>query len=119
MSRNSSVIGTIGLVAAAALVIISQYVWIAVTSDTYAGYQVTEKESIAKGSEGMMVYVKKGEDYREFENDNNYLLLKFDSRNLQNRLEVGKCFNVTAYGWRVGFLGMYENIRKIEPVDCK
>lgn len=118
MSRNSS-IGIVGSLIAVALLIGVQYAWIASTSDTYRAYQVTEKESIAKGSEGMMVYVKKGEDYREFENDNNYLLLKFDSRNLQNRMEVGKCFDITAYGWRVGFLGMYENIQKIEPVDCK
>jgi len=43
--------------------------------------------------------------------------LQFNSTEIWNSLKKEQKYNITGYGWRVGFFGMYPNIIKAELVE--
>jgi len=49
-----------------------------------------------------------------FENTDSYLYFKFNSSNIQNKLDRGKTYHVIVAGWRIPFFSTYRNIIKID-----
>ena len=49
-----------------------------------------------------------------FENTDSWLFIKFNSSDVQGKLEVGKTYNVKVTGWRIPFLSQYRNIISIQ-----
>ncbi len=81
--------------------------------------QVTRSERACKSSGAgaqkatvcqYLVYTPTG----TYRNTDDALNLKFNSSDIQGRLEWGKSYKVQTVGWRIGFLSMYPNIIKVE-----
>lgn len=88
--------------------------------------RITDKETVTSCAGGdctrtMFVYAvnDQNEEYKEYTNDDSVFHLKYKSRNLQNIMEKGLCYDIKRVGYRVGFLNMYENILEAEKVECK
>lgn len=56
-------------------------------------------------------------DVLVMENTDTIFHLKFNSSDIQAKLEVGNTYEFTTYGWRVPFLSMYPNIIGVERVE--
>ena len=52
-----------------------------------------------------------------FENTDDFIEGKFDSSDLYNKLKEEKTYKIKTYGYRIGFLSMYENIIDVEEVE--
>lgn len=76
------------------------------------GICVNDKERIVERTGTSSKYLVFAEN-EVFENTDTILFMKFSSSDVQNSLEVGKCYNVKVVGWRVNILSMYRNIIKI------
>ena len=75
---------------------------------------VKDKERITTGSgktisSKFLIYTEN----EVFENTDNILFLKWNSSDVENKLERGKTFKVKVAGWRVPFLSMYRNVVSI------
>ena len=84
-------------------------------------YTVTVTEKTVKrydGEDKFLVFAKT-EDGKVmvFENTDTWLELKFNSSDIQAKLEAGKRYKVRVYGWRIPFLSMYPNIVKAQKVE--
>lgn len=55
---------------------------------------------------------------RVYENSDALLDGKFNSSDVYNDLEVGKCYDIRSNMFRVQFLSWYENIIDFKPVQC-
>ncbi len=49
-----------------------------------------------------------------FENSDTLFYWKFNSSDIEGRLEIGKTYNARVYGYRIPFLSSYRNIISIE-----
>jgi len=72
---------------------------------------IKDKERITTGSgkdiSGKFIIYTENE---VFENTDNWLFVKFNSADFQNKLEVGKTYKVKVAGWRIPLLSMYRNV---------
>ena len=76
---------------------------------------VTDKQRATQGNSSMyLVFTKdaKGK-VRVFKNVDSKFELKWNSSDIQGELEVGKTYDIKAYGIRFGFTSSYENIIKV------
>jgi len=80
---------------------------------------VTEKTVKRYGDEDKFLVFAKTEDGRAMvlENTDSLIEGKFNSADIQAKLEVGKKYNIRTYGWRIPFFSMYENIVKVRKAD--
>ena len=72
---------------------------------------IKDKERITTGSgenisSKFIVYTEN----EVFENTDSWLFFKFNSADYQNKLEVGKTYEVKVAGWRIPFLSVYRNV---------
>jgi len=72
---------------------------------------VTDKERVPDGQKGSYYLVFTENEV--FQNVDVLRRLKTTSSDLQGRLQVGKSFEVTVYGWRIPLLSKYRNIVSI------
>ena len=79
-------------------------------------FTVKDKGTLTRGyvSDGngstwteFMIYTKDG---RSFKNVNSLWYWKWRSTELQNKLQKGKKYRATIYGWRIGAFNIYPNI---------
>jgi|SRR3989339_1170925 len=88
--------------------------------DTYPA-TVTEKVIKRKGSrqnvrDTYMIFTKNDSGkVRVFENSDSLLEWKWNSSDIQAELEVGKKYDIKAYGWRIPMFSAYENIINAKP----
>lgn len=76
--------------------------------------KVTDLQRIVEGdSSKWLVLTNK----TTFENVDSLLHMKFNSSDLQGRIERGSSYRFTTTGWRVPTLSMYPNIIKIEKLE--
>ena len=72
---------------------------------------VNDKERIVERTgEGLSSKYLVFAENEVFENTDTILFMKFNSSDLHNSLEVGKCYNVKVVGWRINIFSMYRNI---------
>ena len=53
---------------------------------------------------------------RVFQNTDSLIEWKWNSSDVQARLKEGDRFQIQAYGWRVPFFSMYENITSVKKM---
>jgi len=51
------------------------------------------------------------------QNTDSFVAWKFNSADIQAMIEVGKRYRIEAYGWRIPFLSVFQNIVRVEPVS--
>ena len=51
-----------------------------------------------------------------FENTDSWLFLKFNSSDLQGKMEPHRAYRVKVAGWRVPFLSWHRNIVEVQPI---
>lgn len=69
--------------------------------------QVTDKERIVTSDSSYYLVFCVGE---VFQNSDSMLFFKFNSSDIQGKLERGKTYKIKVIGFRVPFLSMYRNI---------
>lgn len=74
---------------------------------------ITPTEKLVKAGSGDSKYLI-FTDNEVFENTDQFILGKFDSSDLYNKLEVGTSYHCLVVGHRVQFLSWYRNIIKCE-----
>ncbi|TVQ83321.1 MAG: DUF1523 family protein [Micavibrio sp.] len=83
-------------------------------------FTVTDKERLVARDGGSAKYLVSTRDTQGgievFENTDALLQWKFNSSDIQAKLEVGGTYDAQVYGWRVPFLSMYRNIVDVESV---
>lgn len=91
------------------------------TTRATAVVQVTDKEPVIEGLDGdvsskYLVFTKHQPSgtIEVFENTDVFLLVKFNSSDLQAELEVGSTCLIDVIGYRVPFLSWYRNIVSAE-----
>lgn len=72
-------------------------------------FTVQNQEVVYSGSSRYLIYTK-GE---VFENTDSTFLMKWNSSDLQNEMQVGKHCKAMAYGYRVPFLSWYRNLNEV------
>ena len=81
------------------------------SSETVISITVKGKDRITTGSgEDISSKYIISSDKEVFENTDSWTYFKFNSTDLQNKIEEGKTYKVKVVGWRVPFLSMYRNI---------
>jgi hypothetical protein len=78
--------------------------------------RVVDKEVKTKRGDSMYLVSTKSLDddsVRVFRNQDTILKWKWNSSDVQGKLEVGKTYDVGAYGWRIPILSKYENITSV------
>lgn len=72
---------------------------------------INDKERITTGSGEHISskFIVYGEN-EVFENTDSWLYLKFNSSDVQNKINVGETYKVKVVGWRVPFISWYRNI---------
>jgi len=80
--------------------------------------RVTDKQVKRKDKDDKYLVFTKLNDgsVRVFENTDSLLEFKWNSSDVQGQLEVGKNYNISAYGWRIPFFSCYENITEVAEV---
>ena len=86
------------------------------TQDTCM-FTVSDKERIMDGvgdaaTAKYLVFT----DKETFENTDCFIWFKFNSSDLQGKLERGKKYKAKVYGWRIPFLSVYRNIVKAKEI---
>lgn len=80
---------------------------------------VTEKERIVEsnGKVTTSKYLVFTEN-EVFENTDDMIpFFKFNSSDIQGKLQVGETYKLTVWGWRINFLSTYRNILKVQPFE--
>jgi hypothetical protein len=82
---------------------------------------VTDKDRIYESSDDKsadskyIVFTKdESGEIHVFENTDLFIRFKFNSSDIQGKLEVGNTYEVTVVGYRIPILSQYENIIKVE-----
>jgi len=72
---------------------------------------------VSKGSSSgyYLIFTDKG----VFKNGDNLLVLKFNSSDIQNKIEKDSCYQIKTRFWRIPFLSMYKNIMSLKKTECK
>jgi hypothetical protein len=81
--------------------------------------RITDKEVKTKNGNSMYLVSTKREDdnsVRVFRNQDTLLKWKWNSSDVQAQLEVGKSYELGAYGWRIPILSKYENITSVREL---
>lgn len=112
---KSSISGGAFLTILFAILVLFTYPFAYYSSGDIIELTVDEKERITSGSGNnisskFIVYTEN----EVFENTDSWLFFKFSSADLQNKLEVGKRYQVKVAGWRIPFLSWYRNIVEIK-----
>lgn len=55
-------------------------------------------------------------EYEEFLNEKNFLLKKFNTRDIFNELKINEAYKIKYYGWRNGFNSEFPNIISVKEV---
>ena len=63
-----------------------------------------------------MVYTRDG---RSFKNVNSLWYWKWRSTELQQKIQKGKKYRATIYGWRIGAFNVYPNIVNVKEIKTK
>lgn len=82
-----------------------------ITRASEDSYTITVTSKVPKDDK-YLVFTDKG----TFEITDTLMYLRFTSSDYWGKLEVGSTYNVTATGYRVGFLSWYENIVDFEKI---
>lgn len=79
---------------------------------------VTDKQRATQGASSMYLVFTKDLNgkVRVFKNVDSKFELKWNSSDMQGELEVGKTYDIKAYGIRFGLTSSYENIIKVTAV---
>lgn len=82
--------------------------------------KVKNSERITSVSNGTssgyyLIFTDKG----VFKNGDNFFVFKFDSSDIQNKIQKDNCYKVKTRFWRVPFLSMYKNIMSLKKIECK
>lgn len=77
--------------------------------------KVTDKEVVVTGNADntSSTYLIMTED-EVFRNTDEFIRLKFNSSDVQNKLKVDSTYTVRVIGWRIPFLSTYRNIIEIK-----
>jgi hypothetical protein len=97
--------------------ILSFNFFIAYGTDKYVKFTVTDKERIVNNtSEGSsskyIIFTNRG----TFENTDTVFYWKWNSSDLYSSIKKDKTYIAHVYGFRVGFLSLYQNIISAEPL---
>ena len=88
-------------------------------------FVVKEKGTLTHGSVNngngntytdFMVYTR---DNRAFKNVNSLWYWKWRSTELQSKIQKGKKYRATIYGWRIGAFNVYPNIVNVKEIKTK
>jgi len=92
--------------------------WPHLSRDTYRA-KVTDKERVVDGDSNRYLVFTELEDGRTrvFENTDSTLEWKFNSSDLQGKLQEGKTYDIDTYGVRAPFFSWYENIIGVREVQ--
>lgn len=77
--------------------------------------EFTVKRATEVGKEGQFLVFTEGD--RVFQNQDAWLLGKFNSSDLQSQMDPGDCFKAKVAGWRVHILSWYPNIIELYPCE--
>ena len=77
---------------------------------------VTVKEKWIKESGGSMKYLFSDQDGNVYSIEDAWVFLKFEASDRWAKLDVGKTYKLTLYGWRIYFFSWYQNAVWIEEV---
>lgn len=82
---------------------------------------ITDKQVKRKDEEDIYLIFTKLEngETRVFRNEDAFFKGKFNSSDMQAKLEIGHTYDIDTYGYRIPFMSMYENIYKAEEVESK
>lgn len=98
-------------IAALAIAIVLPYALMYGSGETVL-ITVTNTERITTGDESKYLVFTIDET---FENTDSIWFLKFDSSDIQGRLQPGQTYRADVYGWRIPFLSIYRNIVHVRP----
>ena len=76
--------------------------------------EVKRQDRGKKSKDVYLVYTDKG----VFRNEDSWAVFKCNSSDVYNQLEVGKCYKMTVYGFRIHCNSSYKNIVKVKPATC-
>jgi len=104
----------IALVAIVFLVVLGTEIYYHTTQEVIK-IKVTDKEVVVTGNaeSTSSKYLIMTED-EVFENEDEFIRLKFNSSDVQNKLKVDSTYTVRVIGWRIPFLSTYRNIIEIK-----
>lgn len=75
---------------------------------------VLDKERVCStSSEGSSCEYRVYAEGETFKNGDSLLFTKFDSADIQGRLQEGDSYDVTVVGWRIPFFSMFRNIIEV------
>ena len=82
--------------------------------------KVKNSERITTMSEGVssgyyLIFTDKG----VFKNGDSFIVFKFNSSDIQNKIEAGNCYKINTRFWRIPFFSMYKNIMRLEELNCE
>ena len=77
--------------------------------------KVKSKEAFSKTTQNQTVFTEK----EVFIVDDSYVNGVWDTADLYNEIEPGKCYTFTVTGWRVPFLSMFRKAIAAKNVECK
>jgi hypothetical protein len=97
--------------------ILTYNIFVAYGTDEYVKFTVTDKERIVNNtSEGSsskyIIFTNRG----SFENTDTVFYWKWNSSDLYSSINKDKTYIAHVYGFRVGFLSLYQNIISVEPI---
>lgn len=117
MDRENCVIwgcGSIIVVFILALLIISPLVAYRTKTEVTAKVNKSERVVNQDSSGGKYLIFTESE---VLENTDSLWYWKWNSSDFYNKIEVGKTYKFTVYGWRVPFMSWYRNIVEVEQTN--
>lgn len=58
-------------------------------------------------------------DKEVFENTDSFTKWKFNSSDIQNQINIGKCYSFRVHWFRSNFFSQYRNILEVIEIDCE
>jgi hypothetical protein len=84
----------------------------------YEGVVVDKYVKRYGDSDKFFVVIETGDGKRVvLQNTDTIFAWKFNSADIQASIEVGKKYRIEAYGWRIPFFSVFQNIVKVEPIS--
>jgi len=77
-------------------------------------FKVNDKEAIGGEDSKYLIYTEE----EVFENRDSIWELKWNSSDVYRKVEVGKCYESSAWGFRVSFFSMYRGIDQVQKIKC-
>jgi hypothetical protein len=86
------------------------------SNEVYYNVKVKSKESVnRRDSHYYLIFGDKD----VFMVDDSISRLVFNSSDIYNYIDIGKCYNFTTYGYREPIMSQYERIVDVKEVQCK